>query len=212
MPSGKKASSARQSQRSVASGPLAHSMDGWLVGHGLMNLARIWAACIRRTHSWRVPPRWSLRDWWDEVDAEIIAASCQAIRRYDHSRGLELSTFVYHQVMASALARYRQEWSYGLRYGLSLEEEPSILAPEERFAVEHDAEQLKQTLTQLTEDDRSLIQHIFWDGRTETEVADGLGISQQAVSKRKRRIMEAIRAAFENPNGKRRTRNKRKRK
>jgi DNA-directed RNA polymerase specialized sigma24 family protein len=48
-------------------------------------------------------------------------------------------------------------------------------------------------MTDLPDSDRQLIERLFWQGFTETEIAGGLGISQQAVSKRKRRILTALR-------------------
>jgi RNA polymerase sigma factor (sigma-70 family) len=181
-----------------ASGALSDSMNGWLQ-HRMKDWPRVWSACTSRTHAWRVPPRWSLSDWFEEIDAESIAAACHAIRIFDPHRGPTLSTFVYHQILASALGRYRQEWTYALRYGVAAMEEPGVTGAEERFTVEQEEEQLKQSLTSLPEADRHLLEHLFWEGRTETEIADGLGISQQAVSKRKRKILTALRRSLKHP-------------
>ncbi len=180
------------------SGALSDSMNGWLQ-HRMKDWPRVWSACTSRTHAWRVPPRWSVSDWFEEIDAESIAAACHAIRIFDPHRGPTLSTFVYHQILASALARYRQEWTYALRYGLSSTEEPGVAGGEDRFTIEQEEEQLKRSLTSLPEADRHLLEHLFWEGRTETEIADGLGISQQAVSKRKRKILTALRRSFKHP-------------
>jgi RNA polymerase sigma factor (sigma-70 family) len=179
-------------------GALSKSMNGWLQHH-MKDWPRVWSACITRTHGWRVPPRWSLSDWWEEIDAESIAAACHAIRIFDPQRGPTLNAFVYHQILASALSRYRQEWTYALRYGLPSHEEPGVAGAEERFSIEQEEEELKRTLTSLPEADRDLLQDLFWDGLTETEVASGLGISQQAVSKRKRKILSELRRAFKQP-------------
>jgi RNA polymerase sigma factor (sigma-70 family) len=185
--------------RRRASGALSDSMNGWLQ-HRMKDWPRVWSACTARTHGWRVPPRWSLSDWFEEIDAESIAAACHAIRIFDPHRGPTLSTFVYHQILASALSRYRQEWTYALRYGIASMEEPGVAGGgEERFSVEQEEEQLKRSLISLPDADRHLIEHLFWEGRTETEIADGLGISQQAVSKRKRKILSALRREFKHP-------------
>jgi RNA polymerase sigma factor (sigma-70 family) len=170
-------------------------MNNWLQ-HRLPDWPKIWASCAGRTHSWRVPPRWNLYDWWEEIDAESVAAACHAIRIFDPHRGPKLASFVYHQILASALGRYRQEWTYALRYGLIAGEDAGIAGKEDGFALELDEEQLKQTLTDLSEADLSLIRHLFWEGRTESEIANGLGITQLAVSKRKRRILSELRQSF----------------
>jgi RNA polymerase sigma factor (sigma-70 family) len=195
MPNRKPASAARADQRSTGSSVLSQSMNGWLKNR-LPNWPRLWAACIKRTHSWRVPPRWNVPDWWEEIDAESVAAACHALKIFDPHRGPDLGTFVYHQILASALSRYRQEWTYAIRYGLSAGDDAGVTVTEDRFAVEQDEKQLKETLTGLPEADQSLIKHLFWDGRTETDVATGLGITQQAVSKRKRRVLEKLRKTF----------------
>ena len=175
------------------------SMNGWLQHH-MKDWPKVWAACTGRTHSWRVPPRWSLSDWWEEVDAESIAAACHAIRIFDPGRGPSLNSFVYHQILASALSRYRQEWTYAIRYGLVPIEDPTMVSADDRFHVEQEEEHLKQTLTCLPDEDRHLLQGLFWEGLTETEIASGLGISQQAVSKRKRKVLKALRRSFDYSN------------
>jgi RNA polymerase sigma factor (sigma-70 family) len=143
-----------------------------------------------------VPPHWNHSDWFEEIDAESIAAACHAIRIFDPNRGPTLGSFVYHQILASALGRYRQEWTYAIRYDLSTGEDASVAPTEDRFAIEEREEQFQRTLTKLPEADRRLIVHLFWEGRTETEVASGLGISQHAVLKRKAKIFKEIRQSL----------------
>ncbi len=64
---------------------------------------RVWAACVKRT----APPGGYRPDGlrgtgWEEIDAEGIAAACQAVRPFDPSRGPSLSYFVYHRVLSGA--------------------------------------------------------------------------------------------------------------
>ena len=164
--------------------------------HGLPDWSRVWNACKRRTHAWQVPPRWSPRDWWEEIDAECLVAACHSLRIFDPTRGPSLASFVYHQILAAALARYRQEWIYARRNGLSattVEHAAEPNAVEDRFAAEQEEKRLLGLLTDLPESDRRLIHWLFYDGRSETDVASGLGISQQAVSKRKLKILRSLR-------------------
>ena len=171
------------------------TMDGWLQER-LPDWPRVWAACVRRTHAWRVPPRWSPRDWWEEIDAEGVASACHAMQIFDPERGPSLASFIYHQILASALSRYRQEWNYAIRYGLSPSSEDHLVGlddVENRFAADQEEKKVKSLMTDLPENERRLIESLFWDGRTETEVAGGLGISQQAVCKRKHKILNKLR-------------------
>ena len=135
------------------------------------------------------------------IDSESVAGACHAIRIFDPERGLELGTFVYHQILAK---HYRVIGKSGhMHSGTATPWSPTrtIAAPEELFAIDRDEEKLKERLTDLPEADRSLIVKLFWDGRTETEIASSLGISQQAVSKRKVRILTSLRKAFPTANG-----------
>jgi RNA polymerase sigma factor (sigma-70 family) len=98
-----------------------------------------------------------------------------------------------------ALSRYRQEWIYALRYSLSQNDDEypgGTDDVEERFAADQEEKHVLRLMTGLPENDRRLIEWLFWDGRTETEVAGGLGISQQAVSKRKHKILKELRTTL----------------
>lgn len=71
-------------------------------------------------------------------------------------------------------------------------------------ADEHDTESVVETkalldtlykaLAALTQEDRDLIHDIFWDGKTERQLAPGLGLKEpKSVNKRKHRILELLR-------------------
>ena len=49
-------------------------------------------------------------------------------------------------------------------------------------------------LAQVPREDDWLIRRLFWEGRSEAEVARDLGITQQAVSKRRARALRRLRA------------------
>jgi RNA polymerase sigma factor (sigma-70 family) len=161
----------------------------------------VWAGFMRRTHNWRIPPRWSSRDWWEEIEAEIVASACHAIRNFDPSRGPSLATFVYHTMLAGALARYRKEWTYALRCGGSSLPGTDCSRRDELtdgVAAIEEEQRLMRSMTDLPEKDRRLIERLYWEGLTETDVALGMGISQQAVSKRKHKILKGLRKTLLN--------------
>ena len=99
--------------RSGSAYPMSQGVGVWL-HHELPEWPRIWSAFLRRTRTWPVPPRWSSPAWLEELAAEGIAAACTAIRDFDPSRGPSLSSYVYHQSLTDALARYRQELDNGV--------------------------------------------------------------------------------------------------
>jgi DNA-directed RNA polymerase specialized sigma24 family protein len=176
----------------ASGGVRSSSVNGWLQDR-LPNWPEIWTACARRTHAWRIPPRWSRQDWWDEIDAESVAGACHALRVFDPSRGPSINCFVYHQILASALARYRQEWTYARRFGISSAADVSLTADDDGVASDQEDERLRRSMTGLAEADRRLVEGLFWEGWTETEVANRLGISKQAVNKRKWKILLQMR-------------------
>src|SRR5262249_44267274 len=147
---------------------------------------------LRRIYAWRVPPHWSRGDWFEEVRAEVEAAAWQAVCNFDPARGVPLSAFVYQQVLARALTRYRREWAYAVRcvfqsgeegYGArvgGLVDPPAVQEP------------MRRALARLSPPDKWLIEQLFWEGHTEAETSQRLGISQQAVSKRKRSILQKL--------------------
>jgi RNA polymerase sigma factor (sigma-70 family) len=104
---------------------------------------------------------------------------------------------VYHQILSHALARYRQEWAYALRCGESWGAELIALrSDDQEVATSGEKGWLIGTLARITEGDRRLIELLFWEGWTESEVASRLGISQQAVSKRKRKALLELHKCF----------------
>jgi RNA polymerase sigma factor (sigma-70 family) len=184
---GFEAVSAMKLSRSSISGLLKQVLTSW---------PDVWAACVRRTHAWRTPPRWCLLDWLEEIDAESVASAYQAIQIFDPARGPTLESFLYHRIVAGALARYRKEWSYALRCtrppapGTNESDTDEIDELDAAAAYE---KRLNHSMTRLPETDRRLIVCLFWEGRSEKDVAGGLGITQQAVNKRKRKILERLR-------------------
>jgi DNA-directed RNA polymerase specialized sigma24 family protein len=54
-------------------------------------------------------------------------------------------------------------------------------------------EELNKALKELEPEERSLIEAIFYDGRTERDYADEIGLLHQSVNKRKQKIMVELR-------------------
>jgi hypothetical protein len=150
-------------------------------------------SCLRRIFRWRVPPNWSVSDWRNEMRAEAACASWQAVRDYDPSLGVPLSAFAWQRMLTSTLTRYRQEWAYALR--LAQERNPedpdSSILNSTTSAVFDDWS--KHALARLSKPDLWLVEELFLRDRTEAEVATQIGITQQAVSKRKSIILFRLR-------------------
>jgi RNA polymerase sigma factor (sigma-70 family) len=148
----------------------------------------LWARCWARIRSWKVPPRWSLAEWRDEARAQGALAACEALHDFNPARGVPRSAFLYQKVIAAAWTRYRQEWSFGRR-SRDLAPIDDRAEPESARLDPETIERLASALEQLSEADRRLIVHLFWDGRTEDELAATHRITRQAINKRKRLLL-----------------------
>jgi DNA-directed RNA polymerase specialized sigma24 family protein len=163
---------------------------------GLPEWGTIWGSCARRFRAWRTPPRWSVDDWSEEMQAQGVAVAWQALRDYDPARGVPLSAFVLRRVLFGVRARHRQEWAYAVHCGCVPPADGGASPSDAASSTPNAYEALQGPLARLAEPDRRLIEHLFWGGRTEADVAGELGISQPAVSQRKRAIILVLRRSF----------------
>lgn len=81
-------------------------------------------------------------------------------------------------------------------------EEIAVQFAEERSCVEDqilhklEFERLHKAILTLSKEEQWLIQELYFEERTEREVAAELGLSQKAVNKRKQKILEKLRKLF----------------
>jgi DNA-directed RNA polymerase specialized sigma24 family protein len=158
--------------------------------------------CFKRIFAWPVPPNWSRSDWFDEIKAHGVAASCQALWDYEVERAVPLQAFIYQRVMARALTRYRQEWRYALHVvsedaqGDTPMGSESFPAQAGKLQVRVEASSaygaLRDAVASLPKSSRSLIEQLFWHERTEQDVAEVLRIGRRAVNKRKHAVLMCL--------------------
>lgn len=143
---------------------------------------------LRCARVWRSPPNWSSLDWREELRAVALGAAWQAEHDHEPSRGVPIELFVISRVKARALTRLRQEWRYALRNLPVHTEMNEALAGADPALDSADSafEFVAQALGMLSGSEQWLLNQLFWQDRTEANIAAELGISQPAVSKRKR--------------------------
>lgn len=151
---------------------------------------------LRRALSWPVPPNWSFGQWQEELQAVGMETAWLAQQAYDADAAISLTDFVSFRVASRSLHRYRQEWRFALRVvplGKEIEQDPAGTESgrEPELSIE-----LRSALEKLHEPERWLIDQLYFVGRTESEIASGLGISQPAVSKRKYAALRHLRSHF----------------
>ena len=65
-----------------------------------------------------------------------------------------------------------------------------------RYLKKIECEQLHKFLLELSKEEQWLIQELYFEERTEREVASVLGLSQKAINKRRQKILEKLRKLF----------------
>ena len=68
---------------------------------------------------------------------------------------------------------------------------------EDQILKKIECEQLHKFLLELSKEEQWLIQELYFEERTEREVASVLGLSQKAINKRRQKILEKLRKLFE---------------
>jgi RNA polymerase sigma factor (sigma-70 family) len=158
---------------------------------------------LKRTWSWCVPPNWSRDDWLEELAAVATAAAWQALCDFDPDLGVPLAGFGYCRIISRCLARYRKEWRYALHLVASdsREEEsttferPELNAsfPAKLNETHPSNDDIRRAIGALPAKQRRLIEQLFWEERTETEVANTMNINQSTINRRKQAILKSLR-------------------
>ena len=157
---------------------------------------------LKRIRSWRVPPNWSRGDWFEELAAVGTAAAWQALCDFDPDRGVPLAGFGYCRIISRCLARYRKEWRYALHLVASdsgeetttFKDPGSAVSPVAKVNGTHRSSgDLRGAVGALAAEERQLIEQLFWEERTETEVANTMNINQSTINRRKRTILKSLR-------------------
>jgi RNA polymerase sigma factor (sigma-70 family) len=136
-----------------------------------------------------VPPRWSVGDWREELRAEGALAAWEAACDFDPARGVPFKPFVERRVLSHLLQRYRKEWAYAHHLARESTDPEALGQAGSSRLPELEAIEVRELAACLDPNDRRLVTNLFWEGQSESEAAESLGVSQQAVSKRKLRII-----------------------
>jgi RNA polymerase sigma factor (sigma-70 family) len=166
---------------------------------------------LHQARQWRCPIHWDGKEWQKELDAIAQAAAFEACFYFDEQRGITLEIFVFWQVLTALRDFHRREWAYfafhcGHLTKVSDEGEAGEGDESAEVCEEVATEGLERewrrylifwALERLSERERQVMKRLYWDGRTEVEIAHELGISQQAVSKIKRKAIQKLRELLE---------------
>ncbi len=104
---------------------------------------------------------------------------------------MPLDAFLYRRVVESVWTRYRQEWSFGRRCRPAARLADLAATGAERHESEL-FERLEAILQTFDEGELRLIRQLFWDGCSEDDLARELGVTRQAVNKRKQKLLRRL--------------------
>jgi len=173
---------------------------------------------LAKLKSWKLPPHWSAQGWFDEVRQLAWEAACEALCDYKVGATTPIGAFVYLRIMQRVLTGYRREWSYAQRFvpepinatewrqplpegegwgeGELRIGQSAACALEDPCEEQHRVQQhesMREAVAILPASQRSLIDEIFWNGRTEQELGKMLHVSQRTVNKRKQAALQLLR-------------------
>jgi RNA polymerase sigma factor (sigma-70 family) len=158
--------------------------------------------CLLRIRSWPVPRNWSFRDWFDEAEEIATVAAWRALSEYSQPAPCAFPYFAHQRILSNVRTRYRQEFLFAFRFGERFEEhgidfdeqandrqQPYMEEPVEPLTYSD----LSEALSKLSSEHHEVIEQLYWRGRTQTELAKSIGLSQRAISKRKQGALRALR-------------------
>jgi len=149
--------------------------------------------CLGRVRRWRTPPNWQRSQWMEEARALASFTMTEAMHNVaplGEASALDPGK-LESRMLNGVLKRYRQEWSFARHCWSQLNfEPPERSEPDDsiQFMVPH----LNEAILTLSQQDQQLLRMLYWEHHTESRIAADSGISQQAISKRKRRIFSEL--------------------
>ncbi|MGC9261228.1 MAG: sigma factor-like helix-turn-helix DNA-binding protein [Phycisphaerae bacterium] len=149
---------------------------------------------LGRLWRWRVPGNWSGSQWREEIAAEVALAVKELAWRTasEPKRG---TRHLQSNIQNRVLNRYRQEWAFSKHIASPMVAEPTDSDHLER---EHGYLALQEAVAALSESDRRLIHQLYWEKRSQTQIAAEAGVSVPAICKRKKRILCRLRGVLKN--------------
>src|SRR5438309_4541813 len=100
-----------------------------------------------------------------------MAAVLQAARDFDPRRGVPWGAFLRQRIMQTALARHRREWSYAIRrISTAAVDEHATVEGGDFPSREATSGLLRDALNRLPRSDASLIEGLFWEGKSEASL------------------------------------------
>lgn len=133
-----------------------------------------------------------------ELRPEILTVLKRSDRKMEYiDVDLKTERFIYRPKAKIAVFLPSREDSYDRMLGEHQQFAHTETTPEETLLHSVELECLRKALERLADDERRLIHLRYWRGFTQKETALKMGLTQQAVSYRERRILQKLRKMIE---------------
>ena len=131
---------------------------------------------------------------YPEASEEVIAVLRVTERKMQYQEyDLKVEQTVVDQENQTVTIIPSREDSYERLLELNGQFREETASVEDQAIKNLQSEQLHKALSLLPDDERVLIEQLYFEGRTEREMAAELGLSQKGVNKRRQRILEHLR-------------------
>lgn len=144
---------------------------------------------------YRIP---DFKKLYPEASEEVIAVLRMTERKMQYQEyDLKTERTVVNQENQTVMVIPSREDSYERLMEQNVQFERTTESAEEQALKNIQIQQLHKALSLLSDDERLLIVQIFFEGRTERDLAMEYGLSQRGINKRRQRILERLRELIE---------------
>lgn len=145
---------------------------------------------------YRIP---DFRKLYPEASEEVIAVLRTTERKMQYQEyDLKAEQTIVDQKDQTVEIIPSREDSYERLLELEMQFQDESASAEDLAIRNLQAQQLHKALSFLSEDERYLIEQLYFQERTERDLAAQLGLSQNAINKRRQRILERLRGLLKN--------------
>lgn len=135
---------------------------------------------------------------YSEASEEVIAVLRTTERKMQYQEyDLKAERTVVEQETQTVSVLPSREDSYERLLEQNIQFEEKAESAEEQALRNIQIQQLHKALSCLSDDERRLIEQIFFEERTERDLAREYGLSQKGINKRRQKILERLRELIE---------------
>lgn len=137
------------------------------------------------------------RKMYPEVSEEVIAVLRTTERKMQYQEyDLKRARNIVDTKTGEMMTVPGREDSFERLQEMAVQFAEETKSVEEQILKKIEYEQLHKFISELSKEEQWLIHELYFEERTEREVAAELGLSQKAVNKRRQKILEKLRKLF----------------